>query len=79
MDTCICGVSETHLVGKGVWDMEGNEVKLWNGWVAWSGVNEGYKGRKREGVAVLMAERMKKYVGSHGCVNLRLVWCEYAA
>ena len=75
----VCGVSETHLVGKGVWKEGENEERLWKGWkgwVAWSGLKEGYKGKKKEGVAVFVSERMQRCVKAYGCISSRIVWCE---
>lgn len=78
-DGCVdvCGVGETHLLGSGVWDGE-SEHDLWGGegWVVWSGLDAGYKRKKKEGVAVILSERLRKCVKNYGCVDSRIVWCE---
>ena len=53
----VLGVGETHIIGKGVVNGCVNEG-LWEGMegmVIWSGLNEEYKGRAKEGVAFLLS------------------------
>ena len=74
-DLDVLGLQETHLVGEGT--EEGN--KLWEGLrgiACWSGLKEGYKGKKKEGVAILMSERMSKLVIECRSVNSRVCWAK---
>ena len=72
----VLGVSETHLRGKGA--VEGSVSEgLWEGvegMVVWSGVKEEYKGRAKEGVAILLSSRMSEGVIEYDCIDSRIVW-----
>ena len=61
----VLGLCETKVKGRGVQDWEGERVIV-------SGVSE--RSRAREGVAVLVTERLWGSVKEHGCVSSRIVW-----
>ena len=74
----VLAVSETHMKGNGLWMSEnGENSKLWEGLeggVCWSGLNEEYKGRVKEGCAILMSHRVACSVNEHGWRGSRIVW-----
>ncbi|MEL7177812.1 MAG: reverse transcriptase domain-containing protein [Pseudomonadota bacterium] len=71
-------MSETHLRGQGEWSSsDGSECKLWKGvegGVVWSGVSEGYKGKAKEGCAILVSKRVIEGVSEWGMIGSRIVW-----
>ena len=72
----VLGVSETHLRGKGA--AEGSiREGVWRGvegMVVWSGLQEEYKGKAKEGVAILLSPRMSDGVIDFECIDSRMVW-----
>ena len=69
----VLGVQETHVIGRGV-DGTESEWEGLNGWACWSGMNEGERGRKRMGVALLLSKRMGECVIDYANVNARICW-----
>jgi len=71
-------VSETHMRDSGMWKSEGDESnKLWEGLegaVVWSGLSESYKGRGKEGVAIVVSSRVNSGVSDWGFCGTRIVW-----
>ena len=74
----VLGLSETHLKGQGTCACKVGDVgSLWdgmNGGAVWTGLNEDYKGRGKEGCAILMSERVWKGVTDCGWKGSRIVW-----
>ena len=51
--------------------------RLWKGvggMVVWLGMTEDYKGKKKEGVALLLSPRMSEGVMAYECVSSRIAW-----
>ena len=74
----VLAVGETHMKGNGYWmsDNDGSN-RLWEGLeggVCWSGLDVAYKGRGREGCAILMSHRVACGVTEHGWCGSRIVW-----
>ena len=74
----VLAVGETHMKGNGYWmnDNDGSN-RLWEGLeggVCWSGLDVTYKGRGREGCAILMSHRVAYGVTEHGWCGSRIVW-----
>ncbi|MCP5003018.1 MAG: hypothetical protein GY941_03575 [Planctomycetes bacterium] len=74
----VLGVGETHMKGKGMFEC-GSECEnmTWEGMkggVVWTGLDEGYKGRGKEGCALLVSERVWKGMNDYGWMGSRLVW-----
>ena len=74
----VLAVGETHMKGNGYWmsDNDGSNG-LWEGLeggVCWSGLDVAYKGRGREGCAILMSHRVACGVTEHGWCGSRIVW-----
>ena len=74
----VLGVGETHMRGQGSGEYgRGNECKIWEGMdggVVWTGLDEGYKGRGKEGCAILLSPRVWKGKTEHGWNGSRIVW-----
>ena len=74
----VLAVGETHMRGSGFWMSENEEMNgLWKGLeggVCWSGLPDGYKGRGKEGCAILMSHRIAHSVSEHGWCGSRIVW-----
>ena len=74
----VLAVGETHMKGNGFWVSESGEPSgLWEGLeggVCWSGLSEEYKGRGKEGCAILMSRRVVSSVSDHGWCGSRIVW-----
>ena len=74
----VLAVGETHMKGNGWWMSEsGESSRLWQGLeggVCWSGLSEEYKGRGKEGCAILMSSRVACCVKEHGWCGSRIVW-----
>ena len=69
----VLGLQETHLLGEGV-DGRDSRWEGLKGWACWSGMSDGYKGKKKMGVALLMSERMSETVVECKSVNARICW-----
>ena len=58
----VLGLSETHLKGQGMCKcIKGNGGGLWEGMeggAVWAGLEETYKGKAKEGCAILVSERV---------------------
>ena len=74
----VLGLSETHLSGVGAGKCGvGSECGRWEGMVGgavWMGLDDGYRGRGKEGCAILMSERVWKCVTDYGWKGSRIVW-----
>ena len=74
----VLGLSETHLSGVGAGECGvGSECGRWEGMIGgavWTGLDEGYKGRGKEGCVILMSERVWKGVTDYGWKGSRIVW-----
>jgi len=56
----VLGVSETHVRGRGMSDGAGGMWEGVPGGVVWTGMDETYKGKSKEGCAIVMSERVWK-------------------
>ncbi len=45
-----------------------------NGGAVWTGLDESYKGREKEGCTILMSDRVWKCVTEYGWKGTRIVW-----
>ena len=74
----VLGLSETHLSGVGAGKCGvGSEGGRWEGMVGgavWTGLDDGYRGREKEGYAILMSERVWKCVTNYGWKGSRVGW-----
>jgi len=74
----VLGVGETHMRGQGIGVYgSGNECKIWDGMeggVVWTGLDEKYKGKGKEGCAILLSTRIWEGVTEHGWNGSRIVW-----
>ena len=62
----VLGIQETHMIGEGT-DGREDEWEGLKGYACWSGLSDNYVGRKKEGVAILISERMREIMidGKH--------------
>ena len=70
----VLGVSETHIRGTGMSD---GKEGMWEGvpgGVVWTGMDEKYRGRSKEGCAIVMSERVWNGVTDYGWKGSRIVW-----
>ncbi len=70
----VLGVSETHVRGRGMSDGREGMWKSVPGGVVWTGMDERYKGRGKEGCAIVMLERLWNGVTDYGWKGSRIVW-----
>ena len=74
----VLGLSETHLKGQGMCECKrGDSGGLWEGMeggAVWTGLEESYKGKAKEGCAILVCERVWKGVTDYGWKGSRIVW-----
>jgi len=73
----VLGLSETHLLGQGIAGGDsGGECSVWEGikgGTIWTGLDENYSGRQKEGCAIIMSERIWKCVTEYGWKGARIV------
>ena len=74
----VLGLGETHLKGQGMCECKrGEGGGLWEGMeggAVWAGLEETYKGKAKEGCAILVSERVWKGVTDYGWKGSRIVW-----
>lgn len=64
-------VGEMHLLGLWVWE-EGNEQED----KGWEELGNGYKGKDKEGIVLLLALKAWESIVRYGCVDSRIFWVD---